>query len=120
MGNLISLRWYLQLEGLAVVILAAGAYGACHFSGWLFAALFLAPDLFILGYLAGSRTGAEIYNVGHTYCAPAVLIAAGWFASSPVSLAIGLIWCAHIGFDRMLGFGLKYDSGFKATHLQKV
>jgi len=35
-------------------------------------------------------------------------------------VAISLIWIAHIGIDRVLGYGLKYPTAFKDTHLQKV
>ncbi|MDD9911252.1 MAG: DUF4260 family protein, partial [Ahrensia sp.] len=36
------------------------------------------------------------------------------------SLAIALIWAAHISGDRALGYGLKYESNFKHTHLGKI
>jgi len=61
-----------------------------------------------------------IYNLAHSYVGPVALIALGLLADMPVALAVGLIWCAHIGFDRMLGYGLKYTSGFAATHLGRL
>ncbi|MFK5073544.1 DUF4260 family protein, partial [Klebsiella pneumoniae] len=83
----------------------------------LCAALFLAPDLTMLGYLAGRRVGAALYNAGHWYGLPGAAIAWGLFGRQPQSLAIGLIWAAHIGADRALGFGLKYPDGFGHSHL---
>ncbi|KKB35215.1 hypothetical protein QY97_01956 [Bacillus thermotolerans] len=35
-------------------------------------------------------------------------------------LAVGLIWSAHIGMDRAIGYGLKYSTHFKDTHLNRV
>jgi Domain of unknown function (DUF4260) len=109
----------LRAEG-ALVLAAASLGYAQTGSGWgLFALLFLAPDLFMLGYLHGSRIGALVYNIGHSYLTPALLAAGGWLAGAPVALAVALIWVAHIGFDRMLGYGLKYGGGFKLTHLSR-
>jgi hypothetical protein len=71
----------------------------------------------MLGYLSGSRLGAAAYNAAHTYLLPLTLLAAGQLAGAPLLTSLGLIAAAHIGFDRMLGFGLKYARGFKATHL---
>jgi hypothetical protein len=33
------------------------------------------------------------------------------------TLLLALIWIGHIELDRMLGFGLKYPTRFKDTHL---
>jgi hypothetical protein len=120
MSNLVPLRWYLQLEGLAALTAATAFYHSLHFHWWAFAALFFAPDLFMLGYLVNRRIGALTYNLGHTYTVPMLLLGAGWLLEATTACAVGLIWCAHIGFDRMLGYGLKCDSGFKDTHLQKL
>ena len=120
MPNMVPLRFYLQLEGLAAFALATTFYAGQHLHWWLYAVLFFAPDLSMLGYAFGRRVGALIYNLGHTYTLPAGLIGIGAILHSGPGVAVGLTWCAHIGFDRMIGFGLKYDSGFKDTHLQKV
>lgn len=107
----------LRAEGLAVLAAAVWAYAQTG-AGWtLFLALILAPDLFMLGYLAGARAGAAAYNLGHTYLAPLALLALGYLGAVPILTALGLIWAAHIGADRLMGYGLKYPSGFKDTHL---
>jgi hypothetical protein len=112
-------RALLRLEGAAVLLLSVAAYA--HLAGgWgLFAALFLVPDLAFLGYLAGARAGAAAYNATHSYLGPALLGAAS-FALAPALLPVALIWTAHVGFDRMLGYGLKYASAFGDTHLGRV
>ena len=113
-------RWLLHLEGTAFSLLAIVLYWQHHFGGLLFAALFFAPDLSMLGYLAGVRAGATCYNTVHTFAGPILLTACSLHFASPKLLPIALIWFAHIGFDRMLGFGLKYPTFFKDTHLQHV
>ena len=103
------------------MVLAASAFAYARIEGgWLmFALLFLAPDVFMLGYLGGRKLGAAVYNAGHAYILPASLAACGMFLSRPALVAVGLIWIAHIGFDRLLGYGLKYKTGFKHSHLSR-
>jgi hypothetical protein len=107
----------LRQEGAVALALSVGAYHAIDGSWALFAALFLLPDAGMIGYLGGRRMGALFYNASHTYVAPAALVLFGWTLAMPFILGPALIWSAHIGFDRMLGYGLKYDTAFGATHL---
>jgi hypothetical protein len=107
----------LRGEGALVLAAATYAYAQTGSSWWMFAILFFAPDIFMLGFLGGNKLGAIVYNVGHTYLVPAALLAAGWVFTSPLAMAIALIWIGHIGFDRIMGYGLKYALGFKFTHL---
>jgi hypothetical protein len=107
-------------EGGAILVLSLLAYHRLH-GGWgWFALLFLTPDVFMVGYLASQRTGAALYNVAHTLLAPSVLIAVGLLTTHSKPIAFALIWSAHIGFDRLLGYGLKYPTRFQDTHLQRV
>jgi hypothetical protein len=110
----------LHVEGATVLVLSVLFYHQLHASWLLFAILFLAPDLFMLGYLANAGIGSAIYNFAHTYFSPAALLAIAYFAAKPQLFPIALIWTAHMGFDRLLGFGLKYPTHFKDTHLQHV
>lgn len=106
-----------RLEGLALLAIAAFAY-ARFGQGWgLFAILFLAPDLSFAGYLAGPRIGALTYNLAHSLIGPLLLAGAGLLADQSLILALALIWLAHIGFDRALGYGLKSPEDFGVTHL---
>lgn len=114
-----SVRW-LRAEGLAVLLLSLALF-AEHGQGWaLFAALLLAPDLAMLGYLGGPRIGARAYNLAHTYTAPLLLAAAAVVVPQPLLASLALIWCAHIGLDRALGYGLKLPGGFRDTHLGRI
>lgn len=114
------IRALLRLEGLVVFGLALYAYAVTG-GNWLwFVLLLLAPDLSILGYLANPRVGSVCYNLVHTYATPVMLLAIAWWMRLPALVAVGLILTAHIGLDRFLGFGLKYPSGFRDTHIQRV
>ncbi|MBT2301832.1 DUF4260 domain-containing protein [Variovorax paradoxus] len=115
-----GVRNVLRLEGVVVLAAAVAAYQHLG-AGWgAFAMLFLLPDLSFLGYLGGPRVGAVVYNAAHSYIGPVALLALGFVGDMPAALALGLIWCAHIGFDRALGYGLKYGSEFGATHLGRI
>jgi len=107
----------LRLEGLFALVAAMTAYWFLGGSWWLFAILLLAPDLAFFGYAAGEKWGARIYNFVHTYTHPAILGAIGWFGGVPLLVELGLIWAAHIGMDRALGYGLKYPGLEGHTHL---
>jgi Domain of unknown function (DUF4260) len=65
----------LRLEGAAVLVAATFAYATLGGRWALFAALFLVPDLSMLGYLGGRRLGAACYNAAHSYLGPAALAA---------------------------------------------
>jgi hypothetical protein len=82
--------------------------------------LFLAPDLSMLGYLAGPRIGAFAYNMAHTVIWPLCLVGLSSFVDHAIALQLGAIWLAHIGLDRVLGYGLKASSGFHDTHMGRI
>ena len=110
----------LRLEGLIVFTAALYSYGYVNGNWILFALLILAPDVSMLGYLKDVKLGALGYNVVHTYVLPATLFVVSYFAGFDLGLALAIIWIAHIGMDRLLGFGLKYPTEFKDTHLNRV
>ncbi|NLY92973.1 MAG: DUF4260 domain-containing protein [Myxococcales bacterium] len=111
-------RLLLRLEGALLLLLSAAVYARLG-AGWgVFAALFLVPDVSLLAYLAGPRVGAAAYNAAHSLVRPALLAASGLAVGAPSwAIPVALIWAAHVGFDRMLGYGLKYATGFSHTHL---
>ena len=79
----------------------------------------LLPDLSAIGYLRGTRVGARVYNLFHITALPGALVAIGWSQNLSLASALALIWLAHIGMDRVLGYGLKYDDDFQHTHLSR-
>ena len=110
----------LRLEGAAFFLGAIALYAVQEANGWMFILLLLAPDLSALGYLVNPRIGSYSYNIVHTYTLPAVLAALALAGQWALGVHLALIWFAHIGMDRMLGYGLKYPTAFKDRHLQHV
>ena len=116
----------LRLEGALVLAVAGlafhqfGGAAALGVSWWTTILIFLAPALSMLGYLGGARTGAILYNAAHSYIAPLAFGAIAFLALGRAPVAPALLWLAHIGFDRALGYGLKYGSGFSDTHLGRI
>lgn len=108
---------WLRLEGLVVLALAIGLFFTTHEPWWLIPLIIFLPDLFMVGYLGNTRIGGFLYNLGHTYLLPAIVCAVSLWQRSDIGLAIGLLWFAHIGMDRVGGYGLKYPDSFKHTHL---
>lgn len=110
----------LRLEALCAFVASVLAYHRFGFNWWHFGLLFFLPDLSILGYIYGKKVGAALYNIGHTYAVAVPFGAVFWFADNQLGMAAGLVWIAHIGFDRCLGYGLKHASGFGDTHLGRT
>jgi hypothetical protein len=110
-------RGVLRMEGLAVLAVATVLYFLSGGVWWLFALLLFAPDLSFFGYLGGNKIGAVIYNIAHSYILPLLFGLVGIIMKVDLIQHIALIYFAHIGLDRSLGYGLKYAKGFKHTHL---
>jgi hypothetical protein len=115
-----GVRVLLRLEAFALFLAAIAAYSQFGVGWKWFAIFFLAPDLSFVFFLFGSRIGAIAYNAAHSTIGPIVVLVAAYFALAPILPSIGLIWLAHVGFDRMLGYGLKYASAFGDTHLGRI
>jgi hypothetical protein len=119
--NLFSPRVLLRIEGAVVLATALVLFGRLGGEWLVFALLILAPDLSALGYIGGNTAvGAALYNLFHTYLLPGLLALYGVLAASNIALLLALIWFAHIGMDRLVGYGLKYPTSFKENHLQRV
>ena len=110
-------RTFLRIEGLAVLGAALGGYFTLNGPIWLLVLLALAPDVSMIGYLAGPRLGSLSYNLVHMYTLPLALGALGFWGNVHTALLVALVWAGHIGADRFAGYGLKFESGFKDTHL---
>ena len=110
----------LRLEGGALLIAAIIGYFATGGHWLAFLVLLLAPDLAMIGYLAGPRIGSIAYNLAHTTTLPLLLLVGSWLAGQPLGVLAVAIWLAHIGLDRLIGYGLKYPGGFRETHLDRV
>jgi hypothetical protein len=110
----------LKLEELAQLLLAVLVFAHLPFAWWVLPATFLLPDLSMLGYLAGPRVGAASYNLAHHKALAIAVGVAGWALGLPVLVLAGTILLFHSAFDRLLGYGLKYTTGFQDTHLGRA
>ena len=113
-------RGWLRLEGAALLGASVAAWSGLDGPWSRFALLFFLPDVAFAAYLLGPRVGAAAYNAVHSYALPLLLVVSAEIVGSVGLLLIALAWLAHIGFDRMLGYGLKYPSGFRDTHLGRL
>lgn len=110
----------LRLEGLVLFAAGLAAFLYLKQSIWIFAGLFLVPDLSMAAYLAGPRPGAIVYNIFHTTIGPLLLAIYGVLSGELFAQVLVSIWLAHIGLDRAVGYGLKYPSDFRDTHLGRI
>ena len=112
--------WILRAEAVALFVTGVLLYLQLNGNGLFLLPLLLAPDVSMVGYLAGPQAGAVTYNLAHNLITALVVIAIGWFVPiAPLALA-GAILLAHVGMDRSLGYGLKLPTDFKDTHLGRI
>ncbi len=111
-----------RFEGLTVFVGGLGLlwHAGLPFGWWVAVLVFLLPDVSFAGYAAGPRIGALAYNTVHIYGFGVVMAVAGQLTGLPWLAACGLLWLAHSGFDRMMGYGLKLPTGFSDTHLGTI
>ncbi|REC47330.1 DUF4260 domain-containing protein [Chryseobacterium pennipullorum] len=114
------MKLQLKFEYIAFLILGILAFARTEYSWWWFAALFLAPDISMLGYTLNNKVGAFCYNLFHHFGVAVVVYLAGIILSLPYLQMIGAILFSHSAFDRILGYGLKYPDSFQNTHLGKI
>jgi hypothetical protein len=110
----------LRLEGLVLFAAGLAAFLYLKQSVWIFVGLFLVPDLSMAAYLSGPKPGAIVYNVFHTTIGPLLLAIYGVLFGELFAQVLASVWLAHIGLDRAVGYGLKYSSGFRDTHLGRI
>ena len=113
-------RLLLHAEGAGLFAAALVLYAGRGFSWWAFALFLLAPDLSALGYLVNRRVGSVTYNLVHTTVFPVALGLYSLAAGSDTGIQAALIWLAHIGMDRLFGYGFKYPGAFKDTHFARI
>ena len=113
-------RIMLHLDGAGIFIASIILYAQLDLAWWIYPLLLLVPDVFAVGYLAGQEVGAFVYNIGHLYIVPIALGIIALLSGWTFGIGIAIIWVGHIAMDRAVGYGMKYASDFKATHLKRV
>ncbi len=114
------MKTILKLEEVMMLALGIYLFDQLDFAWWWFVALLLAPDIGMLGYLFGNKIGAATYNLFHHKGIAILVYLMGAYIAMPVLQLAGIILFSHSSFDRALGYGLKYDNGFKYTHLGEI
>lgn len=114
------MKTIIKLEELFMMILGIFLFSQLQYAWWWFLVLILLPDIGMFGYALGDKVGAHIYNVFHHKGLGILLYLIGVFLAYPILQLIGVILFSHASMDRIFGYGLKYDKGFKFTHLGKI
>lgn len=107
----------LQLEEIGLFLFGIFLFNQLDYVWWWFLVLILAPDLSMLGYVFGNKIGAITYNFFHHRGIAIMIYLLGIYTSNNLMQLSGIILFAHSSMDRMMGYGLKYEIGFKFTHL---
>ena len=110
----------IKLEESALFIFGIFLFNQLSFEWWWFLVLILAPDLSMLGYVFGNKTGAFFYNIFHHKGIALLIYALGFYLNIEIIQIAGIILFSHSAMDRMFGYGLKYEKGFKYTHLGEI
>lgn len=110
----------LQLEEIGMFLFGVFLFNQLDFAWWWFLALILAPDLSMIGYFFGNKTGAFFYNLFHHRAVAVLFYVLGLHYSHDWIQLTGIILFAHASMDRVFGYGLKYETGFKFTHLGEI
>ncbi len=111
MKNLIKIE-EVAMFGFSIVL-----FSFTNFAWWWYILLILAPDIGMLGYLAGNKVGAFTYNLFHHKGVALLVLCLGWYLGSFWLELVGIILFGHSSMDRMFGYGFKYLDSFKHTHL---
>ena len=114
------MKQVIQLEELGMFLLSIFLFNQLSFAWWWFPTLILLPDISMIGYAAGNKIGAIVYNFFHHKGLGFLLMAAGFYLRDDAWILAGCILFAHSSMDRIFGYGLKYTKGFKFTHLGKI
>ena len=114
------MKTLLKIEEFAEFALSIILFSKLPFSWWLYPALFLLPDLSMIGYLVNDKVGAFAYNLLHHKALAVLIGVAGLYLHNDYLMLAGILLFGHSAMDRMMGYGLKYNKGFKYTHLGEV
>jgi hypothetical protein len=113
-------RHWLRLEGLAALVAGAALYLTAGGDLLWLVPLVLLVDVSMVGYVAGPRPGAAVYNLAHNWATALVVLGAGAALNVELLVLAGAVLVAHAGMDRVAGYGLKYPSAFANTHLGRI
>ena len=114
------MKTIIKLEELGLFVFGIYLFSLLNFEWWWFLVLILAPDIAMLGYIFGNKSGAFFYNIFHHRGIAIIVYILGCYLKMDLLQLIGVILFSHSSMDRMFGYGLKFESGFKYTHLGEI
>lgn len=114
------MKLIIKLEEIGLFVLGIYFFDQLNFAWWWFLVLILLPDLAMIGYCFGDKTGAWCYNIAHHKGIAIVIYLLGIYFTNTTLQLFGVILFSHAAMDRILGYGLKYETGFKYTHLGEI
>ncbi len=110
----------LALEETSMFLFSILIFSTLPYAWWWFLVLILAPDISMVGYLVNPKNGAIVYNFFHHKALAIFCMAVGFYLRNDAWILVGAILFGHSSLDRSMGYGLKYFSGFKHTHLGEI
>lgn len=110
----------IRLEETAMLCLSIYLLSELHVEWWWYLILVFGPDIGMVGYAGGNKTGAITYNLFHHKGIAIAIFIAGCLMPNQLMQIIGIILFGHSSMDRIIGYGLKTDEGFKYTHLGMI
>jgi hypothetical protein len=110
----------LKIEEFGMFLFGIYLFNQLDYAWWWFLVLIIAPDLSMIGYVFGNKSGAFLYNLFHHRAIALALYLTGIYSFNSLIQLTGIILFAHSSMDRMMGYGLKYETGFKFTHLCEI
>jgi hypothetical protein len=110
----------LKLEELAMFLFSIYLFNQLHFAWWWYLALILLPDIGMIGYALNNQIGAACYNLAHHKGIALAVYVTGLYVHSETAQLVGIVLFGHSSMDRMMGYGLKYNQGFRFTHLGEL
>lgn len=114
------MKTLIKIEEASLLVLGVYLFSLLPYSWWWFPVLILVPDLSMIGYAFGTHIGAATYNFFHHRGLGILLYLIGSYLGQPLLQLIGIVLFSHSAMDRIFGYGLKYDKGFKYTHLGEI
>lgn len=107
----------IKLEEAAMLGLSIYVLSSFNAEWWWYLILIFGPDISMLGYLGRNKVGAACYNLFHHKGVAVAVFIAGILIPHFLIQIIGIVLFGHSSMDRMFGYGLKTEEGFKYTHL---
>lgn len=114
------MKTIVKLEELGLFIFGIYLFSLLNYQWWWFLVLILTPDFSMIGYAFNAKSGAFLYNIFHHKGIAVLIYIIGSYLKIEMLQLIGVILFSHAAMDRIFGYGLKYEKGFKYTHLGEI